>query len=53
MNSQTIDTAIAKRMVDANAILGVLIIGQSGGWSVMLRLDITEKPLGTQRTDKP
>lgn len=53
MNSQTIDTAIAKRMVDANAILGASIIGQSGGWSVMLRLGITEKPLGTQRTDKP
>jgi hypothetical protein len=53
MSSQTIDTAIAKRMVEANAILGASIIGQSGGWSVMLKLGLTEKPLGTQRTDKP
>jgi hypothetical protein len=53
MDNQTIDTAIARRMVDANAILGASIIGQSGGWSVMLKLGVTEKPLGTQRTDKP
>lgn len=53
MDNQTIDTAIARRMVDANAILGVSIIGESGGWSVMLKLGVTEKPLGTQRTNKP
>ena len=53
MNNQTIDTGIARRMVDAKAILGASIIGQSGGWSVMLKLGVMEKPLGTQRTDKP
>lgn len=50
----TIDTAIAKRMVDANAMgVRASIIGQSGGWSVMLKIGMTEKVLGVQRTDSP
>lgn len=51
--SITIDTAMAKRMVDAAAIRGASIIGRPGGWSVMLKLGNQEKPLGVQRTDKP
>ena len=53
MSDHTIDTALARRMVEASAIRGASIIGQPGGWSVMLKLGMTEKPLGTQRTDKP
>jgi hypothetical protein len=53
MGATTIDTAMAKHMVEAAAIRGVSIIGQPGGWSVMLKLGSSEKPLGTQRTDKP
>lgn len=49
----TIDTAMARQMVEACAIRGASIIGQPGGWSVMLKMGMTEKPLGTQRTDKP
>ena len=50
----TIDTAIAKRMVEANAMgVRASIIGQSGGWSVMLKIGMTEKVLGVQRTDSP
>ena len=51
--SNTIDTAMARRLVEANAIRGASIVGQNGGWSVMLKLGMSEKPLGTQRTDKP
>lgn len=51
--SQTIDTATARRMADAGAIRGVAIVGQPSGWSVMLKVGLTEKPLGGQRTDKP
>lgn len=51
--SNTIDSAIAKRMVEAAAIRGASIIGQPGGWAVMLKLGLQEKPLGVQRTDKP
>jgi hypothetical protein len=49
----TIDTAVAKRMVEASAIRTAAIIGQPGGWSVMLKIGVTEKALGAQRTDKP
>lgn len=51
--NQTIDTATARRMAEAGAIRGVAIIGQPGGWSVMLKVGMTEKPLGGQRTDRP
>lgn len=53
MSAHTIDTAMARRMVEASAIRGASIIGMPGGWSVMLKLGMTEKPLGVQRTDKP
>lgn len=49
----TIDTAIAKRLVEASAISGASIVGQSGGWSVMLKVGMQEKALGVQRSDKP
>lgn len=51
--NQTIDTATARRMAEAGTIRGVSIIGQPGGWSVMLKTGIHEKPLGAQKQDKP
>ena len=53
MNSQTIDTAIAKRLVKGHMIRGASIIGASGGWSVVLKIGTEEMPLVTQRTDRP
>lgn len=53
MTDNTIDTGMAKRLIEAAAIRGASIIGQPDGWSVMLKLGNAEKPLGTQRTDKP
>ncbi len=53
MSNQTIDTAMAKRLVEAAAIRGASIIGQPGGWSVVLKLGMQEKSLGVQRSDKP
>ena len=49
----TIDTPMARRLVEVAAIRGAAIIGQPGGWSVMLKVGMQETPLGTQRTDKP
>ena len=49
--SNTIDTAMAKRMADATAIRGASIIGQPGGWSIVLKVGLHERPLGAQRTD--
>lgn len=53
MNTHTIDTAMAKRMVEASAIRGASIIGQPGGWSVVLKLGLQERTLGAQRSDTP
>lgn len=53
MTLQTIDTPMAKRMVEAAAIQGASIIGQPGGWAVMLKLGTQERPLGVQRSNKP
>lgn len=53
MGAHTIDTAMAKKLVDAAAIRGASIIGQPGGWCVMLKLGMEEKPLGVQRSDRP
>lgn len=51
--TNTIDTAMAKRMAEASAIRGASIIGQPGGWSVVLKFGLQERPLGAQRTDRP
>ncbi len=53
MNTHTIDTSMAKRMVEASAIRGASIIGQPGGWFVILKMGLQERPLGAQRSDKP
>ena len=52
ITKNTIDTAIAKHMIEASAIQTVAIIGQPGGWSVMLKVGMTEKALGAQRSGK-
>ncbi|OIQ78961.1 hypothetical protein GALL_393260 [mine drainage metagenome] len=51
--SNTIDTAMARRLAEASAIRGASTIGQPGGWSVVLKFGLQERPLGAQRTDKP
>ncbi len=53
MTATTIDTAMAKRLVETAAIQGASIIGQAGGWAVLLKLGKQERPLGVQRGHKP
>lgn len=53
MGTHTIDTAMVKRLVEASAIRGAAIIGQPGGWSVVLKYGKEERPLGLQRADRP
>ena len=52
MSAHPIDTAMAKRLHEACAIRGVTIVGIPGGWSVLLKLGMNERPLGTQRTNR-
>ena len=53
MHTHTINTAAAKKLVAASAISNAFIVGQPGGWSVVLKTGLQEKPLGAQRSDKP
>ena len=53
ISKNTVDTAIARQMVDVQAIRTASIIGQPGGWSVMLKIGTAEKALGAHRSDKP
>jgi hypothetical protein len=53
MSTHTIDTATVKRLVEARAIRGAAIVGQPGGWSVLLRYGMEERPLGLRRGDRP
>lgn len=48
----SIDTRLAKQLQTACALRGVSIIGVVGGWSVIVKAGMSEKPLGTQRTGK-
>lgn len=48
----TIDTRLAKQLQTACALRGVSIVGVPGGWSVLVKLGMSEKPLGTQRTGR-
>ncbi len=48
----TIDTRLAKQLQTACALRGVSIVGAPGGWSVLVKVGMSEKPLGTQRTGR-
>lgn len=49
----TLDTAVAKHMAQNSAISGATIVGEPGGWSVLLTVGGIQKRLGTQRTERP
>lgn len=53
MQIGTLDTAMAKQMAQLKAISGAAIVGEPGGWSVLLKVGSDRKQLGTQRTDRP
>jgi hypothetical protein len=53
MSSDTIDTATAKQMVEVSGVPGAAIIGQPGGWFVVLKLGLQEKYLSAELSDRP
>lgn len=50
MPPDTIDTAMAKQLIQARAIQGASIVGRAGGWSVVLKLGSTQRTLTAQRS---
>lgn len=50
MSADTIDHGTLSRLVEAGAINGAHIVGQSGGWSILVKYGMIERPLATQRS---
>jgi hypothetical protein len=50
MNPEIIDTAVAKQLIQAHALRSASIVGQPGGWSVVFKLEASEKVLAAQRS---
>jgi hypothetical protein len=48
--TDTIDHGTLSRLVEAGAVRGAHIVGQAGGWVVMVRYGTHERPLAAQRS---
>ena len=47
--SETIDHNTLTRLVEANAVSGAIVIGQPGGWSVVVKYGMVERVLAARR----
>jgi hypothetical protein len=52
MSSETIDHNTLSRLVEAGAVRGAHVIGQTGGWGVMIKYGMLERPLSATRSKK-
>ncbi|MDD5581365.1 MAG: hypothetical protein PHY16_19115 [Methylobacter sp.] len=52
MSIETIDHNTLTRLVQAGAVRGAHVIGQVGGWAVMIKYGILERPLSATRSKK-
>lgn len=50
MAAETIDHGTLSALVEAGAVKNAHIVGQSGGWAVLVKYGATEHPLTTQRS---
>lgn len=48
--AETIDHGTLSRLVEAGAVSRAHVVGQSGGWAVLVRCGATERPLAAQRS---
>lgn len=49
MTANTIDHATLERLIEAGAVRGASIVGQPGGWGVVIQYGITERALAAKR----
>lgn len=45
----TIDHATLERLVEAGAVRGAVVVGQAGGWGVVIQYGMTERALAAKR----
>ena len=50
MAAETIDHTSLSRLVEAGAVRDAHIVGQTGGWAVLVKCGIAELPLAAQRS---
>lgn len=50
MSTETIDHNTLSRLVEAGAVRGAHVIGQAGGWGVLIQYGMLERPLATSRS---
>lgn len=50
MTTNTIDHSTLSRLVEAGVVRGAHVVGQPGGWSVMVKYGVHEHPLATTNT---
>jgi len=49
MRSNTIDHNTLTNLVDVGAVRGAQVVGQKGGWSVVVRCGMEDRPLAVER----
>ena len=52
MNTDTIDHATLSLLVEAGAVQGAHVVGQNGGWAVVVKYGMTERPLASKHTQQ-
>lgn len=50
MTAETIDHPTLSRLVEAGAVRGAHVVGQPGGWSVLVKYGMVERALAAQRS---
>lgn len=50
MNTETIDHTTLSRLAEAGAVRSAHIIGQNGGWGILVKYGMTERALAAQRS---
>ena len=50
MATETIDHSTLSRLVEAGAVRGAHVVGQNGGWAVMVKYGTHERSLAAQRS---
>lgn len=50
MAAETIDHTTLSRLVEAGAVRGAYVVGQDGGWTIMIKYGMAERALAAQRS---
>lgn len=50
VSSDTIDHITLSRLVEARAVRGAQVVGQPGGWGIIVKYGMTERPLAATRS---